>query len=313
MQNQNFVIAPDSFLAQRNDCKNSTATISYALGVTLPTVGQEPDEIFKECCYNHYVLADLNDSQDFKNDYSAFYHQLQLPNETVEFILYRHLDGSEIPLNDDTYGQYFPAGYFDTNPMLAGYRVDWRKVLQEIGPGAYAIIKQQNIAGLNVAVNSYTFNLRQYTAHLADKTVRVDCVMSGRLERGEIEFSGTGWRHSLRLPGFFGRRDPQYTEDILISTDYNKNQISMSQANAYKFQTNYIPSCLTSELFDFILFGNEIFMNDYNLNNHTYDYVKFPVKISNNEGTQYVHTSRKARVNLVFEDRIADSRKRNYI
>ena len=33
---------------------------------------------------------------------------------------------------------------------------------------------------------------------------------------------------------------PQFEEDNLVGRDYHKNQISMTQKNEYKFQTNYI-------------------------------------------------------------------------
>jgi hypothetical protein len=40
--------------------------------VSIPTPGQPPEEIFKECCYTHLTLADQFVGR-FKNDYSAFF------------------------------------------------------------------------------------------------------------------------------------------------------------------------------------------------------------------------------------------------
>lgn len=293
-------------------CAYKERTLSYALGVVIPQTGQDLDAVFKECCYTHIALADLTNSSDFRNDYSAFYHQRQIPNETANFFLYRHEDGTEYPLNNDTYGQYFGFGFFDTNINLKGYKIEWRKVLQELGEGNYKIIKRQNIAGASVEVNSFTFTLKHYTTHLADKTVRMDVVMNGRLEREGVEFKGTGWKHSLRVGGFFGRREPQFEEDILVKRDYHRKQISMTQINEYKFQTDLVPYCITNEILDFMLFANDIYMNDYNSNNHSYNYVKFGVKFNANEGTSYGSKTRKARLNLVFDDKFANAIKRNF-
>lgn len=295
-------------------CEDKERTRSKALFVQMPTETESPDEIFKECCYSHYVLADTENSSDYRNDYSGFWHQRQLPNETATFTLVRTNDGTETVLNDDAgFGQFFPFGYFETNTNLTGYKIEWRRVLQELGEGSYVIRKNQMIAGQNIVVNSYTHNLKRFSTKIAKQTVRMDVVMNGRIEKLGVQFKGTGWKHSLRFGGMFGRREPQHEEDILIERNYKKTQISMKQTNEYKFGTMLLPICITSEIFDFMIFANDIFMNDYNLNNHSYGYVKFPVKYTSNDGTYYSHLTRNARLNLVFEDRLADTEKRNYI
>ncbi len=311
--NNDLVLAPESFVfVTESQCKYRERTLSYANRIIVPVAAQDLDAVFKECCYTHIVLADLADSADFKNDYSGFYHQRQISNETVNFVLLRYSNGLEYPLIDNTYGLFYDFGYFGTNTRLKGYLVQWRKVLDELGPGSYKIIKRQNIAGILIETSSFTFTLKPYAAVHADKTVRMDIVMNGRIEKDNVEFKGTGWKHSIRVPGFFGRREPQYVEDNLIEKNYRKRQISMTQNNEYKFQTNLIPSCITSEVIDFMLFANDIFMNDYNLNNHSYDYVKFGVKFASNDGTKYGILTRKAVLNLVFEDKLANRIKRNY-
>lgn len=298
---------------QVENCKYKERTISYALGVKLPEEGEAPDAIFTECCYTHIVLADLTSTTDYKNDYSGFYHQRQLSTETCDFFLLDLSDGTEYPLNTAAYGTPFGFNYFATNPNLKGFKVEWRKVLQQLGEGNYKIIKRFTISGIPFETESYTFTLKKYSTGNADKTIRVDIVMNGRIEKDGIEFKGTNWKHSLRVPGFFGRREPKFEEDNIVKRTYEKNQISMRQNNEYKFQTNYIPVCLTSEILDFMFFANDIYMNDYNLNNHSYEFKKFGVKVTSNEGTTYAVTMRKARLNFVFEDKFANNIKRNFI
>jgi hypothetical protein len=136
--------------------------------------------------------------------------------------------------------------------------------------------------------------------------------MNGLLIKSGVDFSGIGWKHSIRVPGFFGRREPQFEEDNIVNRQYEKRQISMKQTNEFKFQTNLIPDCLTNEILDFMLFANDIYFNDYNLNNHSYDYVKFGVKFASNEGTEYGVKTRKARLNLTFNDKFENNWKRNF-
>ncbi len=297
---------------QEITCLNKERTRSFAMYVNIPTVGQNPDEVFKECCYNHLTLADANSNEDFKNDYSSFYHQKQLPNETVEFVLVHAETAQEYELDDSTYGSFFDFGYFSTNPNLKGFLVNWKKVLDDLGEGNFKILKRQTIAGLNFEFQSISFTLKQFSSSLADHTVRMDVVMNGRLEKTGVDFTGTDWKHSIRVPGFFGRREPKLEEDNIINRNFEKKQISMIQTNEWKFQTNKIPDCLTNEIWDFHLFANDIFMNDYNLNNHSYDFVRFPVKFASNEGTVYGVRTRKAQLNLTFNDKFENNLKRNF-
>lgn len=293
-------------------CTYSERILSYAVGVDITEEVETPEEVFKECCYTHIVLADINSDSDIRNDYSSFYHQNQLSNETADFFLFDFSTSTEYELIDSTYGQFFDFGYFKTNLDLKGYMIEWRKVLTELGRGSYKIIKRQVIANVSVTVESIVFNLEHYGDSLANYTTRIDIVQNGYFKRDNIDFTGTNWKHSLRIRGFFGNREFQLEEDILVNRNFERKQISISQTNEYKFQTNLIPYCITNEIVDFFLFANDIYITDYNLNNHSYFYKKFPVKYGSNENTEYNHLSRRSRLNLIFTDKNLNRRKNNY-
>jgi len=293
-------------------CNYNERLLSYAIGVDIPEQNETPEEIFKECCYIHKVLADINSTDDLRNDYSSFYHQRQLSNETVDFFLFEYATNTETLLNTDTHGTYFDFGSFSQNLDFKGYLVSWKKVLTELGEGSYKIIKRQNIAGVDVETESLVFTLMQYSDRLADHTVRMDIVMNGNLQKLSVDFTDMQWKHSIRVPGFFGNREPQYEENNLVSRFFERRQISMQQTNEYKFQTNQVPRCVTFEIWDFFLFANDIYFSDYNLNNHSYGFKKFAVKYASNEGTVYGPLTRKAQLNLVFNDKKLDNRKNNF-
>lgn len=306
-------IDESSFACNNLDsCTYKERSLSYALSVDVPIPAIDPQEVFKECCYVHYIYADANSSEDFKNDYSSFHHQRQLSNETVEFKMIHIETSNEYILNDSTYGVYYGFGSFSENINLSGFRVEWKKVLDDIGSGSYKVVKTVNKIGVSAEYNSITYTLSQFSERMADKTSRIDVVLNGFMEKDGTDFTNIGWKDSIRVPGFFGRREFQFEEDFLIDRSFEKRQISMKQTNEYKFQINLVPYCITNQIIDLSLFADDIYINDYNLNNHSYNYKKFPVKFQANENTDYSSTTRKARLNLLFNDKFENNLKRNY-
>lgn len=292
-------------------CKEDERAISRATFVNIPEEEPSPEEAFRECCYYHFVLADPDSNEDYKNDYSSFYHQSQLGNENPTFFLVDMKNAVEIELQDETFGKIYPQGSL-INAKLSGYLIEWRKVFLELGSGPYQIIKRYTVAGIPLESFSFVFTLKRFSSLLADSTVKIETVMNGVLQEQNIDFTGTNWKDSIRIKGFFGRREPQLEEDYIVFDDYSKHQVSMKQTNEYKFQVSSVPNCVTNKIWDYHLLSNEIFVTDYNLNNHSYSFVKRPVKYESNEGTGYHSQSRRATLNITFSDRIENNLKRNY-
>lgn len=295
-------------------CSMQQRTLSYALFANIPETDLvlTPEEVFKECCYIHKVLASSTSNDDFKNDYSGFFHKRQLTSETCDFILIDMSTNDEYELNDATYGVFKNFNSISEQKDLTTFVLDWKKVLNDLGVGSYKVVKRVNLVGISIETQYLVYNLYEYSTAQANGTARIDVKMSGLLEKIDVDFTGSGFETTLRVPGFFGRRDPKWEEDNLIDRNYNKRQVSMKQTNEYKFQTNMIPDCISNEIFDFLLFSDNIEMNDYNLNNHSYNFKNFKVKLESNEGTEHITTSRKVRVNLIFNDKIVNNNKRNY-
>lgn len=302
--------------ANVNYCPYKDRTLSYMVRFNTGRLSGgfvDNERVFKECCYIHTVFASTNFTEDFKNDYSSFPFQRQLEAETLEMFLYEYKTGVTHILANDTYGQLFEFGYFESNKNLAGFRVDWRKVLLTLGTGSYRVIMQANLLGNTEEFNSFPFTLREYSAAAADHTVRIDTVMNGEFKKTGLDFRGTSWRASIRVGGFFGRRTPEYVEDSLITVDTNeRDQLSIEQTNKLSFQTNFVPDCIFSEIVDFHFLADKIFMNDYNANNSHYGYIKKPYRLLENGEVDYDSLHRKIRINATFTDRFEDNIKQNY-
>jgi hypothetical protein len=285
----------------------------FETAVLIKTPKDEiPDKGFKECCYLNYVFADSNSNDDYKNDYHGFFHQKQANNETCDFIL-RNVDtNTDYALNNSTYGEFKAFGSITSNVKLTQFILSWKKVLTLLGEGSFQIIKSINVSGLSYEVKSNTYILKQFSNFIADKTIRIDITQDGKLVKLGIDFKNSGFKTTLRTVGFFGHKEREYTQDNLVfSNNEKEEQISSIVENKYKLQINKVPECITNDLFDFILFGNEIFVNDYNIVNHSY-YEKQPVRLDSNSGTEYFKYSRNAQINLTFVDRYKLERKINY-
>lgn len=299
-----------------NACENGERIFSSAVLVSIPSALEIPevDRGFSECCYQNLVLADENEwDSEWKNDFLGVYHQKQIQNETCSFILRNLADNSETDLINYCTQDYKPFGSIPENLMLSIAVVEWKEVLLQIGEGTFQIVKRINIAGSQYEELSNTYNLKRFTIEIADKSVRIDSNHNGRMLEVGVDFKNSKFRTSQRLMGFFGNRDVSYIQDDeVFSNDEKIEQVSMQRENKYQFQGNKLPDCITEILFDFIFLGNELFLNDYNANNHSYSYKRKPVKLADNSGTKYHSMSRNAQINITFEDRYKLGRNINY-
>ena len=180
-----------------------------------------------------------------------------------------------------------------------------------LGSGTYQIKKELDIVGISVDVFSNTFTLKPFSIDNADNTVRIDSVMNGKLVNIDTDFKGTNYKTSVRLRGYFGRNERTFEQDNIAQRDYNLIQNTMSSKSSYQFQGLQIPECITVDLWNFVLFGNELIISDYNKNNHSYKYELIPVVLEDNSGTEFFVQDRAVNVNLKFTDKKQNNRKIN--
>ena len=283
------------------NCDVSEVSKRFAVRAALPAAPQ-PDRGFDSCCFELKVLADIADASEYRNDYTSVFYTKQTPSDTVAFKLVE-VGGTAYNLNGGTYGD------ITTNGDTTAFKVLWRNVLTLLGAGAYQIRKDITTAGITTQVLSNTFKLYSYSVGTADRTVKIEATFNGRFE--SLGTSFFNYNTSIRLPGFFGRAEPSYTQDNLIHNDYVSRQVSISVENEYTLQSNLLPSCITSEVLYFLLLADDLKITDYNLNNHSYELVKVPVLLQDNAGTGYYVRSRDAVLNLTFVDKLKNQIKRN--
>ena len=296
-------------------CTYEERTIGYAVKVNLPKP-EPPDRGFVECCYSNLVFGDLTDTDSYKNDFSSVFFQRQTDTDTVTFQIVGVSTGVTA-LVDGTHGVLYPISATNTNPNLTYFKVEWRKILSALGEDVYTIRMNVTIAGVGpTVIDSNSFILKPFSQQKADNTVRIDSKQDGNLEKIDVNFKNSGYETALRVQGYFGDAQDSVEQDNVVFSQkkgsrYFEDQITMRNDPDYVFQANNIPECISRELRKFILFSNEIFISDYNLNNHSYEYELLPVVLSEVSPYDYPIRGRGVNISMTFKDRSKDNRKTN--
>jgi hypothetical protein len=299
-------------------CDYEERTKGYAVQVGLPK--PEPvDRGFSECCYSNLVFGDVADTDPYKNDFSSVFFQRQTPTDTVTFEIIPASTGVPVALVDVTHGVFYPIGATNTNPNLTYFKVEWRKILSVLGEDTYTLRKIITIAGVGPTnVDSNSFQLKPFSIAKANNTVRIDSIQDGTLNvrDTDVNFKNSLYETSLRVTGYFGDAQDSIEQDNVVFSSkkgkkYYEDQITMSNDPEYTFQANNIPECISSELRKFVIYGNEIFISDYNTNNHSYEYELLPVVLDDIATNDYPVLGRGVNISMVFKNRSKNKRKTN--
>ena len=285
----------------------SERAVFLADGVVLPKVNDVKD--FNDCCWCYSVLADTNSSDDYKNDYNGFFFQRQMSSDTCDFVLVES-DGTENIITDDTYGTFKDFGAIDNNSELKTFILEWKKVIDSLGIGCYTIRLDKSIAGVSISETSLTYELMQFSTELANGTYRIDTIQDGNLNLYSTNFKGSEFKDSLRLRGYFGNATPEMIEDSIVFSNNERVQISLDIKNEYIANNSFIPIEAFTQLKNIILTGNQIFGNDYNTDNPSYDLVKIPL-YAEELTPDYRRGNRNILVNMKFSDKFINNRKTN--
>jgi len=261
---------------------------------------------FKDCCYGILVLSDGTDDT-YKNDESGFLFTKNTNSDSFDLKLIRGAGGigNEWDLNDDTYGTFFDFGDLPFS-RYKGYRLKWSNVYNLHGVGIYTIQVSGTFIGQPQTFTTSSYVLKQFSYDIADKTIRVDSIMNGYLGTNKFDYSNCQWFDSIRFNGFFGNRNPEHQLDNVVYANRSIQQVRDELINTYKLQSGIIPYCVSGVLIDYHFMADQLFISDYNRNNHQYNYKETPVILEGNDEPSYNSGSRYVRLNYTFKDRIQD-------
>lgn len=272
--------------------------VDYSL-VTFPSGFSEEDRGFAECCVPLMVFADLSSSDTWKNDYTGVYVKLSSVTDIATITMKKN--GIVVPnLGVDI--------LFPNQNFMVAFQYDWKQILATHGAGCYKIYISYTIAGITQSVLFGTYNLRQFDLKLVQGTIRIATIFNEYSLQEEIDFTDSQFADTFRCYGFFGNRKPKTEVNQLIDKGLVSVKTTRTNLWEYELMTEPMNFVHTSKIMDFYLLNEDsCLMSDYNAQNHSYQYLDFPVVLSEMDA-EYFENSRMAKVVAKFNKRVEKSK-----
>lgn len=255
------------------------------------------------CNFEELALYDVNNQADgYKNDKSSFFTQAAADTSTITFVLRNVKTSEETILNgNNTLGEFFDIGSFESSPLSTGYIVDWLKVFQNLTYGVYEVDIKEDVFGQETVSTSHRYKVIAYSERIANQTVKIESVLSA-CYLDSLDYTGVNWPVSIRIPGEFAGVNIEYE-----STDYQDQGRSYRDSfskmrNTYNFQSELVPWSIAEKLLYVMFMANDLTISDYNLFNvRIYD--KFPIKTDSANELVEPRGTNKLIINWTFRDR----------
>ena len=279
--------------------------------ITIPTEKEVIDFCLCDytCDFTELAFGIVTDEEnDYKNDYKAFLVNLRDSSSFYSFTLVTPL--GDVNLTDNTYGELFDLGFNENQPLQAGFRLDWVKVLIAFGEGIYKVKISQTDFGQTVDVETHEFHLKNWEELRANNTVKIEFNQKGKILNGE-DYTGISWSNMVRLEAKFGNVAPQYEISRLQDSNYNDLDIQTMKFNTYNLETLPIPSEIGNIITDNIALTDEIKISVNDVFNYE-QYRQLPVTFEGtmNLSNDYARNNKKV-FNITFKDKISKL-KRNF-
>lgn len=241
-----------------------------------------PEGRTRDCCgdFSLKVLADIGSTDPLKNDVSGFLWWFNPLVTGAVLKLYKFNDalGDFVflaNLNSTTYGTAYAYGFFvnDSNESFVGYQVEWKKVLTVNGAGGYMVKCEATLAtGGTSTLESPMYCLKQYSAMLADGTVRIEYNINHILGISDNDlaikdFGELNWYNSYRLRGFFGFPTSEYEQDYIQYDNGQRVAVEDEQEPEYILKLFPTPSFVHDIMRTDVLQGDSVLITDYNSKN----------------------------------------------
>lgn len=277
----------------------SSTKTCFTIGALLPIqrIGLAPMRSFEGCsCSNcgNSILPVFSGTDECTSDKS--YYLFDFPTASGnDFRLEKYNYATNIW--DDlqavsSLGDFFPFGVFASYPKRSGFCVEWNNVFDAYGKGTYRFALTPSIQPDEenpIKINSFTYELMEYSCERAKYTVKVKSFFNG--EVGSLldsddphDLFDMNWNDELRYYGAFGKFTPNYRQTYLAQYT-NKNFLHASFTEP---SYSLILDKLDNELFQRIsVYGmnSELKVTDYNKTTG-YNYVNESVYIESSAAEQ---------------------------
>lgn len=200
--------------------------------------------VFCECDYIERVFHSES-GLEREQDRRSFLVELQDNSSFASFTLVK--GNTEIPLVDETYGEFFAVGSFSLHPLKTGFIIDWKKVFDAFGNGYYTVRIDQTNFGVVNSVESHIYWLLPFTPLNAKGTVKIETIHNNTIDAGE-DYEGMNWYKALRVRGRLGGRTIEHEEENYQRSDRKLEQIITQIKTGYTLEINLSPSYILDQL-----------------------------------------------------------------
>lgn len=271
---------------------------------------------FIDSCYINPVFGKIQSTKStYENDISTFIVDDQLKRITA-FTLQKKDDrlktwsDSVTIFSTNHFAMPFTTGYctsyaygfFTAHPTYVGVQINWGAVLAGKGPGQYRLkvysptTNPRYIVPFPYCLVSEEFLLKPFNCNLADRTVKFEANISGRM--GSITTDGQvfdlcnmNYFDSVRVKGFFGFETTGYDEIMREAQTGLMDRVRDEAIQKFDFIGHPMPKYIHDRLKTYGLMADSTYVSDYNLNNADYDIKqKSIVKAAGYEPKQYQRT-----------------------
>lgn len=248
------------------------------------------------CCdgYSYSVFASTADSNIYSNDTTFFNWSFDVEQVISAVLTLQKWSAGAyedlVVLENNDLGINFKYPFFQDDlgntinsngEAFSGYQMDWRKVIIAHGSGSYKVkLDAVSLMGSGMYVSD-EYCLKEYSAKLADGSVRIDMFYSGEL--GDIynnkkrrDYGTINGFHTLRLPGYFTKGDSDMEQEFAKYDDIDggikKANIKNEQDPVFTIQIKPIPVNKMEVLRTDFMQLDEKYVTNYN-SNYYYSYL----------------------------------------
>lgn len=211
---------------------------------------------------NAFVFA-TNEDNTYKNDYRSFLVNLKDATSTYSFRLVDS-SGVETDLIDNTYGELFDVGFNTVQPLLAGYRVDWFKVFDNLGYGFYTVKSSKTDLGTDVSFETHKFKVTEFSELQSNKSVKIETVQTGVILNGQ-DFGGMEWSDMVRVNGTIEPSDQSFDINRLEDSSQLDIDVQIKTFDNYDLVAEQLPIGISKKLRKSDVLTDRILISNYDV------------------------------------------------
>jgi hypothetical protein len=286
--------------------------------IGAPTGGVFLDPITTDCCFELPAFGELGitaaAAEPLKNDFWPFLRCYEASISAVELFLFRPHDPSfaDVALDDNTLGEFFELGFHsdEKGKEYIGYKIDWRKVLDAHGPEVYQIRADKTGIFPNLTSdfefnNNVHFNLKNYTAELADGTIRIafenSAILKDIYKQGKRIYYPPKWGGQIRLNGILTGNNADYEKTYTKYNNESLRQVSDRQIPKFRMRIELAPEEVHNFVATEVMQADNKAVTDYNRNN-SWTHIETEIRDPSEYAPTDTETELLMDVDITFKD-----------